>query len=223
MTRKNVREQAAHKYEQVKDLYECHDHRHAVAILTQDYPDLFAEVCDVLLAFRLTQDQVKQHGGNESEIPKTFSAMLRPLGWVEQKLTAKWVVGDKVVSSDTHMIDYVKGDIALDLEWNSKDQTFDRDLYAFRAFFDCHKICVGLLVTRSDDLDSLFSDLGAYIDRYGTARKYKNKYGASTTHMGKLLPRLEAGRGGGCPVLAIGITRKQVEELNEQGSQNAPE
>ena len=29
----------------------------------------------------------------------------------------------------------------------------------------------------------------------------------STTHMGKLLPRIDGGGGGGCPILAIGITR----------------
>jgi len=38
------------------------------------------------------------------------------------------------------------------------------------------------------------------------------KYGASATHMGKLLPRLKAGRGGGCPLLIFGITRKLLKE-----------
>ena len=32
------------------------------------------------------------------------------------------------------------------------------------------------------------------------------KHGASTTWMGKLLYRLNAGRSGGCPVLVFGIT-----------------
>ncbi len=39
---------------------------------------------------------------------------------------------------------------------------------------------------------------------------YKDKYGASTTHMGKLLPRLNAGRNGGCPVLVFGITQNII-------------
>jgi hypothetical protein len=33
-------------------------------------------------------------------------------------------------------------------------------------------------------------------------------YGNSTTHMGKLIPRLDGGGGGGCPVLVFAITRK---------------
>ncbi|MBN1837876.1 MAG: hypothetical protein JW820_18610 [Spirochaetales bacterium] len=205
---------ASQKYDQVRDLYECHDHQHCVAILTLDYPELFTEVCDVLLAFRFTDEQVKAPGGNESQIPKTFSGVLRPLGWKHRQLTAKLVVDESTVSKDTHKIDYVKGEVALDLEWNSKDQTFDRDLYAFRAFFEYQKIAVGVLVTRSNDLDDYFTSLGRYVDRYGTERAYKDKYGASTTHMRKLLPRLDAGRSGGCPLLAIGITQKQREETD---------
>ncbi|MXY82808.1 MAG: restriction endonuclease, partial [Gemmatimonadetes bacterium] len=33
-------------------------------------------------------------------------------------------------------------------------------------------------------------------------------YGASTTHMSKLLPRIEGGGGGGCPILVFGISKK---------------
>jgi hypothetical protein len=47
-----------------------------------------------------------------------------------------------------------------------------------------------------EDLQQLFRDLGVY-----------GKYGASTTHMSKLLPRLEGGSGGGCPILVFGIKR----------------
>lgn len=34
----------------------------------------------------------------------------------------------------------------------------------------------------------------------------------STTHLGKLVPRLEGGGGGGCPVLVFGITTALYEE-----------
>lgn len=208
---------AAKKFFAVKKVYEVHDHHHATAILIQDFPSLLIEICDVLLAFRISEEQIKKAGGNESEIPKTFATMLRPLGWLEKKLTAKMIVDDDEVLTDTHHIDFVKDRVAFDLEWNSKDQTFDRDLYAFRAFFDYGKIAVAILVTRSNDLDPYFDTLGEYTDKYGTSRKYKDKYGASTTHMGKLLPRLKAGRSGGCPILTIGITKKQLEASHAEG------
>lgn len=130
-------------------------------------------------------------------------------------MKAKLVIDDQEISLDTHKVDYIKGRVAFDLEWNSKDQTFDRDLYAFRAFYEYDKISLGVLLTRSNDLDKLFDSLGSYADKNGEVRKYKAKYGASTTHMGKLLPRLKAGRNGGCPVLVFGITRKLIINENE--------
>jgi hypothetical protein len=80
-------------------------------------------------------DQHRFHpkaGGNESEIPKALSRQLRPLGWKEQKLDIELKAEGQTRTTDTHKIDYVKGKVAFDLEWNRNDQTFDRDLYAFR-------------------------------------------------------------------------------------------
>ena len=102
---------------------------------------------------------------------------------------------------DGHKIDFVKNRVAFDLEWNSKDQTFDRDLYAFRAFHEAGIISAAVLLTRSADLNEVFKKLGVM-----------PKYGASTTWMGKLLYRLKAGRNGGCPVLVLGITPKLIED-----------
>lgn len=194
----------------VQALYEVVDHRHAAAILANEFPAGFAEICEALRAFRFSGADVKARGGSESAIPKRFSGILRPMGWREDKLTARLVVGTDEVSHDTHRVDYIKGRVAFDLEWNSKDQTFDRDLYAFRSFFDYDKISVGVLVTRSNALDPWFASLGTYVDDAGKRRTYKAKYGASTTHLAKLLPRLAAGRAGGCPVLVFGITPRLI-------------
>jgi hypothetical protein len=92
------------------------------------------------------------------------------------------------------------------MEWNSKDQTFDRDLYAMSAFFQSGAIDVGILVTRSLSLNEVFRSLGTM-----------SKYGASTTWMGKLIYRLNAGRNGGCPVLAIGITPAAISDWKRAG------
>jgi hypothetical protein len=121
---------------------------------------------------------------------------------------------------DGHKIDYVKGRVAFDLEWNSKDQTFDRDLYAFSAFFQCGVIDAAVLVTRSKSLNPVFRDLGEALKKDGSIdykspgkpRMTREKYGASTTWMGKLLYRLNAGRNGGCPVLVVGITPNCIED-----------
>jgi hypothetical protein len=153
-----------------------------------------------------------------------ISGLLRPLGWHETtiqadllvkllwreaKVDAKGRSRTEAMSRETmkarfldgHKVDYVKGRVAFDLEWNSKDQTFDRDLYAFSAFSQCGVIDVGVLLTRSEELNTVFRSLGLMA-----------KYGASTTWMGKLLYRLNAGRNGSCPVLAFGIKSNAVED-----------
>lgn len=192
----------------IQDLYEVHDFHHAAAVLANEFETEFTELCDALRAFRFNVQDVTEPGGSESQIPKKFSSLLRPKGWREEKLESKVVVDGREIKHETHKVDYIKGRVAFDLEWNSKDQTFDRDLYAFRSFFDCDKISLGVLVTRSNELDPWIKALGSYIDKNGKKRNYKDKFGASTTQLGKLLPRLNDGRNGGCPVLVFGITTK---------------
>jgi hypothetical protein len=177
-------------------------------------------------------------------MPRVFSALLHPLGWHETVISADlhvtlswrsqigvrnnnkpiWAPFKRTIKRekylDGHKIDYVSGKVAFDLEWNSKDQTFDRDLYAMNAFFLAGAIDVGVLVTRSASLNEVFKSVGPALTKTGEIEKTKkgtprstmSKYGASTTWMGKLIYRLNAGRNGGCPVLAIGITPAAVRD-----------
>ena len=70
-----------------------------------------------------------------------------------------------------------------------------------RTYFDCGLIDVGIIVTRSEELNEIFRELGIL-----------QKYGASTTWMGKLITRLDSRRNGGCPILAIGIKKECIEK-----------
>lgn len=191
---------AAHVPADLSALYEVYDFKHAAAILTTEFPQEAAELFDALRRFRISYSDVLMAGGNESAVPKRMQALLRPLGWREDRFTARTLVDDQEIRADSHFVDFIKGRVAFDMEWNSKDQTFDRDLFAFRSFFDYDRISLAVLVTRSERLQTtLFKSLGIHA-----------KYGASTTHMGKLLPRLRAGRGGGCPILVFGITEQVI-------------
>jgi len=221
----------------LREKYEVYSYRSAATILAESFPEQFRELCDTLREFSITTTMIRTAGGNESDIPKLISKKLRPLGWSETsiagdllvKMRARALVGetkagkpkyetreDEIVRErylDGHKVDYVKGRVAFDLEWNSKDQTFDRDLYAFSAFAQCGVIDVGVLVTRSTDLGELIGQLPPALDKNGqieltktgNPRETRAKYGASTTWMGKLLYRLNAGRNGACPVLVFGI------------------
>lgn len=132
-------------------------------------------------------------------------------GWAEKKFETKIHVDDDVRDSPTHKVDCFKGRVGLEIEWNNKDPFFDRDLNNFRLLFDLRVIDVGVIITRDSSLQMLFKELGSGISK---------KYGSSTTHMDKLLPRIEGGSGGGCPILAFGITSGKYIEDQEPVSLN---
>jgi len=199
--------------EHIKTKYEIHEYKHAAAILANEFPEQFQEICSALTEFQLKVDDIKTPGGRESNIPKKYSSSLRPLGWKEDKLVAKVFVDEREIKQQSHKVDYIKGRVAVDVEWNSKDQTYDRDLFAFRNFFEYDRISVGVIITRSNKLDPFFKSLGTYKDKNGEVKTYMQKYGKSTTQMSKLLPRLKEGRNGGCPVLVFGITTKLIVDL----------
>lgn len=205
--------------EDIRQRYEVFSYRHAASILANNAASELEEICDALRAFRLRKEWITTGGGNESSIPKAFNQLLRPKQWFETRIhgdllvtleihqedgESREVVRQQITRHDFldgHKVDYVKNRVAFDLEWNSKDQTFDRDLYAARAFYECGLISAAILVTRSAALNPVFAELGV-----------KAKYGASTTWMGKLLYRLNAGRNGGCPVLVFGITPDAISD-----------
>ena len=211
--------------------FEIHSYRNAASILANSFPDQFARVTGALEKFRITTDMIRRPGGSKGEIARYVDTLFPSPEWVETRISADLLVrlehakkSGQVLHEyiregflDGHRIDFVSGKVALDLEWNSKDQTYDRDLYAFSAFYDAGAIDVGIILTRGSSLDNVFfQSLGKVLNKDGTegSEDVYKKFGASTTWMGKLLYRLQAGRNGGCPVLAIGITPHCVGEEN---------
>lgn len=97
-----------------------------------------------------------------------------------------------------------QGRVAVEVEWNNKDPFFDRDLNNFRLLFELRAIDAGVIITRATELQQIFKRLGK-----------GPSYGAATTHHERLLPRLDGGSGGGCPVLAFAISEKlYVDDVN---------
>ncbi len=201
--------------EDIISRYEIKNYNHALEILSQSFTEELTEILGALRKLTITKHDIITAGGNESPIPPKFSAILEPIGWEEIKISGDLLIKfyprkgsqrgrfteehavEKTIYNyiDGHNIDFVKNRVALDIEWNSKDQTFDRDLFAMRTYYECDIISVGIIITRSVTLNPVFKELGIM-----------PKYGASTTWMGKLIPRLDSRRHGGCPLLAIGIT-----------------
>ena len=175
---------------------EVHEWKHPCAILRQDFPVEWNDICEVLTSFRLKRSWIDVGGGRKSKVSESIDSALYAKGWVEKQFKTAIEVDGARSNSPTHQIDCFKNRVALEIEWNNKDPFFDRDLNNFRLLFDLRAVSVGVIVTRCDELQSIFDGLGR-----------GKSFGSSTTHMSRLLPRIEGGGGGGCPILVLGIRR----------------
>ncbi|MCY7861602.1 MULTISPECIES: BglII/BstYI family type II restriction endonuclease [Bacillus] len=187
----------------IRENYEVHEWRHACAILHNDFPNEWNDMVSVLENFKLYKSNIVKAGGRKSPISNYIDNFLYDLGWEEKSFDTKIIIDEESHETPTHKIDCLKNRVALEIEWNNKDPFFDRDLNNFRLLFELGAISVGVIITRCSELQALFNKLG----------KGKS-YGNSTTHMSKLLPRIEGGGGGGCPILVLGISDKlYVEDI----------
>jgi hypothetical protein len=181
--------------EDLQRLYHVREWRNATGVLQTACPQEWAEIIEVLRAFRLLRSEIQAAGKNKSPIARQIDGAFYARGWEEKQFETAIKVDQNIYESPTHKVDCFKGRVAVELEWNNKDPFFDRDLNNFRLLFDLRAIDVGVIVTRATELQQIFKALGK-----GAS------YGASTTHHSQLWPRIEGGGGGGCPILTLAIT-----------------
>ena len=193
----------------IRDNYEVHEWKHACAILHGDFPAKWKDIIDVLEQFRLKKSWLAVGGGSKTDAAGAIDKFLYDRDWKEKKFETAIKVDDSTTDSPTHKIDCYRNHVAVEVEWNNKDPFFDRDLNNFRLLFDLRTVSVGVIITRCDELQGIFNSLGR-----GKA------YGAATTHMSKLLPRILGGGGGGCPLLVFGISKKLYVEDDGNDSQD---
>jgi hypothetical protein len=189
--------------------FHVEERRHACAILGADFPSELKDIIDCLESFRLLRSEIEAGGGGKTKIANRFDHFLAGVrvkreivggrGWRENSTKVSRLIGEKTVESITHKVDLCKGRVAVEVEWNNKDPFFARDMNAFRMLHELDVISVGVIITRMDELQDIFDRL--YDDEGPCGRKY----GASTTHWGKLMPHVENGAAGSCPLLLIGI------------------
>lgn len=185
----------------LRERYHVKEWRNAAGVLATACPSEWQDVQDVLRAFRLLKSEVMVGGGNRSLISQRVDEALYARGWVEKGFATAITVDGATTDSPTHAVDCFKNGVAVEMEWNNKDPFFDRDLNNFRLLFDLRAIQVGVIVTRSWELQGIFKQLGR-----------GSSYGAATTHHERLWPKIEGGGGGGCPVLTFAIKPVNFED-----------
>ncbi len=155
--------------------------------MTAAHPVEWADILAALADFKLLRSDILKPGGRKSGIAEKIDSALAARGWLEKSFDTRIKVDEIEYVTPTHSVDCYKNRIALEVEWNNKDPFYDRDLNNFRLLYDLRAIDVGIIVTRATELQNIFDDLGK-----GAS------YGSSTTHLSKLLPRIDGGGGGGC-------------------------
>ena len=148
----------------------------------------------MLKGFRLLKSDILKPGGSKGLIAGKLDGHFTKLGWAEKKFETKIVVDEREFITPTHKVDCYKDRVALEVEWNNKDPFYDRDLNNFRLLFDLRAIDAGVIITRCTELQKIFNALAR-----------GPSFGNSTIHMAKLLPRIDGGGGGGCPIVVFGM------------------
>ncbi|EQC44450.1 BglII/BstYI family type II restriction endonuclease [Bacteriovorax sp. DB6_IX] len=180
----------------LEDKYFLHEEFHGHSIFKNDFPDAYNELYKLLDSFELLKSEIITPGGRKSPIAQKFDDALYSIGWEEKQFRIEMNIDGSEVETPTHQIDYYKNRVGVELEWNNKDPFFDRDLNNFRLLHSIKALSVGVIVTRATELQEIFNELGK-----------GSSYGASTTHINKLMPKIHGGGAGTCPLFIIGIKK----------------
>jgi hypothetical protein len=179
---------------ELRERFLFEERHHAASILAIDFPSEFKDIIECLEGFSLRRSHILKAGGRLSLIPQVIDGFLRERKWTERRFDINITIDEKPIPIPTHKIDNFRNRIGIETEWNNKTEFYDRDLNNFRLLWEMRVLSVGVIVTRLSELQKLFNKLG----------KGKS-YGASTTHWDKLIPKVEAGGAGGCPLLLVGM------------------
>ena len=189
--------------------------RYADVILRDAFPRHWSELLATLAGLTIDLEaDILRPGGNRSEIAARFDSALRERGWGKENMDIETHINAQLIAKvRSHEIDMFKlgpdnrfPGVAVEMEWNNKDPFFDRDLSNFYTLHRAGALAVGIIVTRSAALQQR---LAVVARQHGLP----TKYGASTTHWNKLMPRVDVGGGGECPLFLIGIGTERVRGL----------
>ena len=178
----------------LRSKYHFEEREHACAILHRDFSEEFADICACLDNFVLKRSDILTPGGRRSPIPRAIDNFLSSRDWKPHSFNIEIKVDRKAIPIPTHKIDNFKNRVGVEVEWNNKTEFYDRDLNNFRLLRELRVLSVGVMITRLTELQMLFNKLG----------KGKS-YGSSTTHWDKLIPKVNGGGAGGCPLLLVGL------------------
>lgn len=151
----------------IRERYEWLEIGNASSILKAVAPNEFEDLLDVLHDFKLTPNEWLVKGGNKGDIAANLDARFRRLGWKETRIDTEirgyfftdfrqvgrsyepqWKEEVPSVYSEGFRVDNYKGRMIVDIEWNAKDGNLDRDLAAYRSWYEYGLIDGAVIITK---------------------------------------------------------------------------
>jgi hypothetical protein len=148
---------------------------HAKAILSVDFPEVAAELEEILLQSQIPIEEIIGSGGGETKGTQRLRRALRDKDWKKHTFTVQRVIDGKALESQSHEVDHIRafpaGTIALEIEWNNKDPFFDRDLENFKRLHADGAISLGIIITRGSALQEKMED---FVRRFANDKDISN-------------------------------------------------
>lgn len=135
-------------------------------ILTSRFADEGESLVEALLSYQLdVEDALVRRGGGLAEHTQDLAAKLNRFGWTKNEITIAEEVSfsqrfeTTTTVSTTHEIDHLAENsdgskLAIEIEWNNKDEFFDRDFQSIRRLHEMHLIELGVIITRGSSLEN---------------------------------------------------------------------
>lgn len=131
-------------------------HSHARAILSVDFPEVAAQLEDILAQATIPIEEIIGSGGGETKGTQRLRRALHEHGWRKHKFEVQRTIDGVARESISHEVDHIArfraGVVALEIEWNNKDPFFDRDLENYKRLHADGAISIGVLITRGVSL-----------------------------------------------------------------------
>jgi len=143
--------------------WEIEDKDNALLIAGSYFKKEFKELDDALSKFTIPVTDFIRSGGNQAEPTKRLKKIVDSFDWGKNNVESetKVVFSDKSLEPITtkavsHEIDHLGTDsrkerkFSLEIEWNNKDEFFDRDFAAVKGLYEMGVIEFGIIILKGD-------------------------------------------------------------------------
>lgn len=195
----------------------------AAAVIQAVCPVEWNDIVHVLTTYALNGVSLLTRGGSRGPIAEAIDNAFAKRGWREARLDleTKGLLfgkdGKKIeelppIYQKGYLVDNFKNRIVLDVEWNAKDGNLDRDLAAYRSWYDAGIISAAVIITKDRlalrDLNrKLWSNYLLTLPEEERDQDQPVDFKTSTvTSFDTAEMRVRRGVMGSCPMLIVGAT-----------------